>query len=125
MPVHFNALAIAARDNEHALRRLLEACAPLIAYQVSRIHYPCPLVQRDVLEQIATLAVWTSLRNWDPARGSFSAFAARIIRCRLLDALRHRWSLIIISTLRRPICSSATMRTVCSHRFLPRRSLRK
>ena len=82
---------VRAREEEPFLERFIEAYQPFILRTASRYAGFC-VTRSDDEFSIALLAFYEAVRQYDPAGGSFGAFAALVIRHRLADyyrALRH------------------------------------
>ena len=80
-----------ARQEEPFLERFIEAYQPFILRTASQCA-GFSVTRSDDEFSIALLAFYEAVRQYDPAGGSFGAFAALVIRHRLADyyrALRH------------------------------------
>ncbi len=81
-----NRLAIVAA-NGGDFAALLHACRSLITCHVQRVGFRNCIIGTEDLEQISAIAIQEALKTWDADRSSFSSFASRVIRCRILNAI--------------------------------------
>lgn len=78
-------VAAAQCGDSEAFDRLMRQYGPLILSRVRRINVPG--MEWEDLEQIGRLALWEAVRQHQAGRGSFTAFAERVVQARLRDAL--------------------------------------
>ena len=89
-----NQIAIAAATGADTadFDELVTRCRPMLVSHLRRIGFRSAILDADDLHQLALMAVREALSTWNPDLSGFGSFAGRVIRCRLLSAIKHRGS---------------------------------
>jgi RNA polymerase sigma-70 factor (ECF subfamily) len=99
-------LAAVARGDATAFARGVDAFGPLV-WSIARTYFVRQADAEDATQE-AFLKLWKVAGQFDPARGSESAFVATVARSAIIDYRRRRGSLAPIPESHAPVAPAST-----------------